>query len=227
MTDRDQRFAENSEAEEKAPVPNLRPAASELPQRIQPFKKNADTKLHLLSTFCENPINVTFETQEEDEKVLLFVRQSQWVNLPWLAATAIFIVLPILAFFLRGIFAQLAPSTRFLLIFIPVYYLFVVIYAFVNFVTWYFNVVLVTTKRIIDVDFHQVVLKDVAETKLSLVQDVSYRQDGVLPNLFGFGFIMVQTAGTLENFEFEDLPQPERFVEIVDNLIGGRNFFEH
>jgi hypothetical protein len=237
MTDRDQRFSENSNQEEQEqPVqsPVLEPAAeSATPQQQQIPKEKMFTRmhnklgrLHLFAAFCENPANVSFETQEPDEHVLLFLRKSQWVNFPWIATAMILLALPIVAYLLRASYATFIPSFNVIAVAIPFYYLLVAIYAFLNFITWYYNAALITDKRIIDVDFHQLVFKDVAETKLALVQDVSYNQIGVFQNMFGFGFVLIQTAGTLDNFEFYALPQPARVVEVVEGLIGGRRYYE-
>ncbi len=237
MTDRDQRFTDTNNSQEVTPAqpaplgtnqividePILPPTNREMVTRV----KNKIGRLHLFAAFCENPINVSFQTQEADEHVLLFLRKSQWANAAWIITTLLFLFIPLLAYSFQGLFTQYAPpSLPVFLILVPLYYLFVITYAFVNFVTWYYNAALVTDKRIIDINFHQIVLKDVAETKLALVQDVSYKQDGVLPNIFGYGYILIQTAGTLDNFEFYSLPEPARIVEIVEGLIGGKRYYE-
>lgn len=227
MTDRDLRFAENTQTKAEQPVESVfspipRPQSPTFASRVQ--RKLG--RLHLFAAFCENPINVTYETQEPDEHVLLFLRKSQWVNFPWIFTTGVLAVLPFFLPFFRGFFGSFIPSFQLLLILVLAYYIFVILYAFVNFVTWYYNAALITDKRIVDIDFHQIVLKDVAETKLALVQDVSYKQDGVFPNIFGYGFVLIQTAGTLDNFEFYNLPRPARVVEVVEGLIGGKRFYE-
>lgn len=235
MSDRDQRFSDTLDAPIPQPTtPEENPIIIDSPesqsalkrQEVMQKMKHKIGRLHLFAAFCENPINVSFQTQEPDERVLLFLRKSQWVNFPWIFSTVILAVIPLLMYYARALLGQYIPPINILFILIPLYYLVVVTYAFVNFITWYYNAALITTKRVVDIDFHQIVLKDVAETKLALVQDVSYKQDGVLPNIFGYGFVLIQTAGTLENFEFNNLPQPSRVVEIVEALIGGKRFYE-
>src|SRR6185312_13838888 len=93
-------------------------------------------------------------------------------------------------------------------------------YMFVSFITWYFNISLITNKRILDIDFQDLVYKNIAETKMDLIQDVSETETGVLRTVFNFGDVLVQTAGTLENFNLEAVPHPDRAVEIVETLIG-------
>lgn len=235
MTDRDLRFAEtlstpeNTSGESMPTASNrneteaiVTPQKQEVVARMQ----NEQGKLHLFDAFCEKPANVTFQTQEPDEKVLVFLRKSQWVNSPWIIASILLLFVPIVLYLFQNSFTVFIPPVKVLLILIPFYYLLVAIYASVNFVTWYYNAAIITNKRVVNIDFHQIVFKDVAETKLTMVQDVSYNQTGALPNILGYGFVLIQTAGTLDNFEFYNLPHPDRVEEIVEDLIGGRRTYE-
>jgi hypothetical protein len=138
----------------------------------------------------------------------------------------LFALLPITLLSYNSLFPHLVTTKQFLFVIIPFYYIILLTYAFVNFILWYYNAAIITDKRVIDIDFHQLVIKDIAETKLSLVQDVSYRQVGALQNLFGYGYVLIQTAGPLDNFEFYQLPQPAHVVELVENLIGGRRVYD-
>lgn len=79
---------------------------------------------------------------------------------------------------------------------------------------------LVTNQRIVDIDFENLVYKNVAETKLTLVQDVSYTQTGAIRTVFDYGDVLIQTAGTIDNFDLHAVPIPERIVNIVEDLIG-------
>ncbi len=229
MSDRDQRFSEATEEPTQDASTITQPTTSTTREKMMDKMHRMHDKigkLHLFASFCERPSNVTFQTQEPDEQVLVFLRKSQWVNFPWIFTTAIFLIIPLVLYFLHDSFLTLIPPLNVILVIIPFYYLLVAIYAFVNFVTWYYNAALITNKRVVDIDFHQIVFKDVAETKLALVQDVSYNQTGVLPNILGYGFVLIQTAGTLDNFEFHNLPHPDRVEEIVEDLIGGKRFYE-
>lgn len=216
MTDRDQRFAEDV----SQPTPSPQEALPEKPTPEQHAQRTKVKKVHFFAAFCENPENINFLTQEPNEHVLLFLRKSMWINVPWILTTAVFLFIPLVLYFLRSSFLAIMPSLTIIFLLIPLYYILVALYAFVNFITWYYNAALITDMRVIDIDFHQLVFKDVAETKLSLVQDVSYNQVGVLPNMLGYGYVLIQTAGTLDNFEFYNLPQPARIEEVVEALIG-------
>lgn len=177
---------------------------------------------HIVYSFLENP-EISFEEQEEGEKALLVLRRHFITNLHWIfISTLLFIIplifVPFLSNFSPFDFLQL--PVRYVIIFTIFYYLIVFTYVFVNFISWYFNVAIITDKKVIDVDFSNLVYKNVAATKHSLLQDASYSQIGVLRSLFDYGDVMVQTAGSLDNFEFPAVPKPGRVVEIVEEQIG-------
>jgi len=223
MSDRDQRFSEDNPQQQN---PSEGSYVIEEPSVVVPLKGQFQQKtikknqIHLFSGFCEYPDKISFHNQEEDETILLFVRKSQIVNLPWILTTLILIIAPLILLIIpRNLFPLTVPMSLVLILSIG-YFLWVITYAFINFVIWYYNAALITNKRIVDIDFHQLVYKDIAETKLALVQDVSYRQQSVIENFFDFGHVLIQTAGTIDNFEFSSLPKPDRIEEIVNELIG-------
>lgn len=191
--------------------------------------KNSDKKnpVHIFASYCEHPGDIKFRNQEQDEEVLLFVRKDFIVNFPWIVIGIILLILPLFFEPLINILnLQIEIITgKFLIFFTLFYYLIAATYIFINFVVWYFNVSFVTTLRIVDIDVEGIVYKNVAATKLNLVQDVNYTQTGVLRTIFDYGDVIAQTAGEMENFDFKAVPRPEDIVHIIGDLIGkrGRN----
>ena len=181
--------------------------------------------VHLFSSFCKNPDGISFQTQESGEKILLFFRRDFMTNAKWILIGLALLIMPVLFLIIQSLFRSPFPFLSFklyLLIFVG-YYLVVATYFYLNFITWYYNVAIITDRRVIDVDFAGLVYKDVATTKLSLVQDVSYAQVGVVRSFFDYGDILIQTAGSLDNFTFESASNPEEIVHVVEELIGKRN----
>lgn len=181
--------------------------------------------LGFFTSYQENPALVSFQTQEQDERIILFLRRHFITNLPWLLTTAVLILLPI---FFAGFLSQLTESLllpeRFLFILLVFYYLIVFAYAFINFITWFYAISLITEKEIVDVDFSDIIYHNVATTKLNLIEDVDYTQTGILQSFFDFGDVYVQTAGNKPNFDFLGIPKPKAVASIVHNLIGQTNY---
>ena len=181
--------------------------------------------VHLFSAFKKDPDGIGFSDKGEDEKIILFIRRSFITNVRWIFLGSLLLILPLFLPFILRFFSNPLPHlpNTFYFFFSAFYYLVVATYWFINFISWYFNISLVTDKRVIDIDFSNLVYKDVAATKINLVQDVSFSQIGAIRTFFDYGDVLVQTAGTLDNFIFESAPQPENIVHIVEDLIGKRN----
>jgi uncharacterized membrane protein YdbT with pleckstrin-like domain len=77
----------------------------------------------------------------------------------------------------------------------------------------------VTTERVIDIDFIQLLYKRFSEARLNRIEDVSYVASGFAATIFNFGTIYIQTAGENTNFEFDAIPNPAEVVKRIGELI--------
>lgn len=189
------------------------------------LKQYPPTPLRMLSSFCPHPEGITFQNQDADEIVLLFLRRHLITNLPWITLTIALLIAPI-------ILQALAVTAGFSLFdFLPsafttilslFYYLLVTTVAFLNFITWYYNISLVTNKKIIDIDFSDLLYHNVAATKTEQIEDVDYTQSGFIRTLFNYGDVFLQTAGESRNFDFLAVPNPTLAIDIIVDLIGAK-----
>ncbi len=207
------------------PTPNDTPQ----PEAQTPVVIKKPSHTHHFASFCDHPEGIFFENQEANEEVLLFLRRHFITNIPWIATTIILLILPPLLIFviqfLPTFLSSLPPEFGTILLYI--YYLLVFNFAFMEFVTWYFNISLVTQKRIVDIDFSDLLYHDVAITKLSLVEDTNYNQIGFIRSLFNYGDVFVQTAGEKLHFDFLAVPKPRKVIDIIQSLIGRRRNGSH
>lgn len=214
-----------AEKKSEDPVPEKKQELKQKSVLDSDISDKSSGSVHLLTSFCEDPDDITFENQEEDEKVLLFIRKDFVTNLPWVISGTLLLIIPLIITPVLMYFNLpfLNFPQKYIVVLTIFYYLLSITFIFISFITWYFNLNIVTEKRIIDIEFESVVYKNVAATKLTLVQDVSYAQVGVIRTVFDYGDVLIQTAGTIDNFTFEAVPRPEDAVHIVENLIGKRN----
>jgi len=75
----------------------------------------------------------------------------------------------------------------------------------------------------VDVDVHGILIREITETRLELVEDISYKQIGFIPSLFDYGEVHIQTAGSQQNIEFDKAPNPAKIAEIIGDRIGGKD----
>jgi len=193
----------------------------DLPQREAELSQDqsVENTPGFFSSFCEYPTGLSFQNQEAQEKIILLTRRHFITNISWLLLAFLLAALP-LFFPLLIRFLGLSLSPSLLTLITLSYYLSLFGFVLVNFSLWYFNISLVTNKRVVDVDVHDILYRHIAETKLDLVEDVSYVQSGVLRSIFDYGDVLVQTAAETPNFEFDKANHPGRVVRIIADLIG-------
>lgn len=173
-----------------------------------------------LTAFAVNPAHLRFETQEEAEKVILFVRQHFIVNLPWIVITILLLIAPTVIFPLlfRTLSLNITLPASYYVVGIMFWYLVTFGFALASFIGWFFNIYIVTNERIVDIDFYYLLYKKFAQAELAKIQDINYTSGGILAAIFNFGTIVVETAGEAPNIEFASVPYPEKVVETIREL---------
>lgn len=162
-------------------------------------------------SFAVCPPDLKFETQETDEKIILFLRQHPIVNLGWILLAIGMLFLPTLWDFLP---VTWLPA-RFQLMTIIGWYLLVLAFVLERFLGWYFNVYIVTDERIVDIDFEGLAYRNLSIAQLGHIEDVTFRQAGTMGAIFNYGDVFIQTAAEQREFDFGRVPQPARVVEIL------------
>lgn len=183
-----------------------------------------ENSLNMFSTFCVNPSGITFEDQKDNETILLFLRKHFITNLPWISIGLVLFLLPpflYLSYFLNFSgnpisFINLPPN--YLIIILLSYYLGVFIFIFVNYATWFFNISLFTSERIINVNFSELVYKHVESAKFELLEDLDYNQTGFIRSMFDYGDIDLQVIGLHDVFHIYSIPHPEQIIRLVEGM---------
>jgi hypothetical protein len=174
-----------------------------------------------LTAYAIHPDGVRFETQEEAEEVVLFLRQHPVVLVPTALLGVVLVLAPTLfvPLIVQSLKLPITFPPSYLVVGTAVWYLVTFGVLLSRFIRWFFNIYIVTNERLIDIDFIHLLYKEFSEARLSKVQDLTYKTSGVLAVVFNFGNVAIQTAGQLPNFEFELVPSPERVVRIIGDLV--------
>ncbi len=175
-----------------------------------PVKRNRP-----LSSFAMCPERVNFETREAEEKVVLFLRQHFIVNVPWIFIGFVMLFVP--AIISMTSILELVPM-NFKFIFTLIWYLVTSAYILENFLNWFFNVYIITDERIVDVDFNNLIYKEVHDAHIDRIQDVTYNMGGVIRTIFNYGDVLIQTASEVPNFDFLAVPQPDKVAKVLQEL---------
>ncbi|MEA3354948.1 MAG: PH domain-containing protein [Patescibacteria group bacterium] len=175
-------------------------------------KEKNGTKLRIFNVL---PKKVKFETQEAKEIILVLLRQHWATQLSWMITAGLMILAPIsliwipLISFMPGNFQTMA---------LIMWYLLIIAFIYEKFITWFYHVFIITDERVIDVDFYNLLYKEVSEAKIDNIEDVTYRQGGVARAIFDYGDVEMQTAGEKQEFKIENVAEPHRVVKILNEL---------
>jgi len=172
---------------------------------------------NFFKSFIPKPNNISINIQDRDEKIVLILRQHliTQVNKVFVLIMGLILIPAVLRF--AG-FMDALPSQ-----FASAFNIFWMILAFGlitrSFLSWFFNVYVVTDERVIDVDFHSVIYYNVSSAKIENIEDVTTKTVGPLAAIFNYGTILIQTAGEKNEFEFEHVPQPAKVTKLLNELI--------
>ena len=202
-------------------VPEKTPETEQMQDMQQLKPPSNENHIHALATYCINPSNLIFQGRDITNSVHLFLRRHVITNVPWILTTLALLIIPPLIQVLLTLSPTITPiPANFFQVFVLFYYLVVGMYAFLNFLNWFYNIIFITTTEIIDLDYADIVYHDVAATNVNLIEDVQYVQSGFIQGLFNYGNLFVQTAGGKENIEGLKIPKPADIARFVLTYIG-------
>lgn len=174
----------------------------------------------MFSSYIQNPETYSFEGQDPNEKILLLLRAHPITNLPWIFLSLLIFIFPFfapkLSLFLGFDFNTLPPT--FLIVFLIVNYLLVLAIAYEGFLYWYFNVDLITTEKVVDINFESLLYKGVDLAPLNKIEEADSITAGIFGTIFNFGNVLVQTAGAKVAIEMKKIPQPARVADLILDL---------
>lgn len=193
-------------------VPTLR---EEVPQTEAERRKIPGHTHNPLAAYCPYPDNVRFTTQDPEEKIILLLRRHPITNVPWILIALIMLFSPLVLSEFPLI--SFLP-TRFQVIALLFWYLLTTAFVLEQFLNWFFNVFIITDERVIDVDFINLIYRELSDADIDKIQDVTVRVGGVSRALFNYGDILIQTAGEVPEIEFEAVPRPDAVATILREL---------
>ncbi len=186
----------------------------------KPATSGVQGEMGPLTSFAMNPEGVRFETQEEQETVVLFLRQHVIVNVPWVLIAIVLAIAPTLLFPILFTIIRISLPLPSGYIFIGTALWYIATFGFVlaKLLGWFINIYIVTNERIVDIDFYYLLYKHFAEAELNKIQDISFDAGGIFAAIFDYGDVIIETAGEAPNLVFEKVPHPERVVETIRSL---------
>lgn len=92
------------------------------------------------------------------------------------------------------------------------------IYGFMIWIDYYFDVWIITSERIVNIEQKGMFTRKVSELRFQKIQDVTAEVIGFLPTIINYGDVKVQTAGEESEFVFRTVSDPYGIKNIIMDL---------
>lgn len=160
-------------------------------------------------------------TLDNDEKIILEVRRHWFVLLAQSLPLVFLVFFPLaikIALEVTGLsdIVILSKNTETLItIATAVWIWFIWVAFFIVWTDYYLDILMLTNKRIIDIEQKGLFSREISTFRLDRIQDVTVKVNGVIPTFFDFGDIHIQTAGEVPEINVKSVPNPHKVREIV------------
>lgn len=160
------------------------------------------------------PKDVSFHGQDTDEDIVLVVR-SHWIT--WIPGFFFSLCILIAPFLIIALFKDLSVSFSAGLVIMGI--VLSTTGVFNTMYKWFYSVNIITTQRIIDVDFVNAFMHKFSEAQLEKIEDISHEHIGFVGSIFDVGNVYIQTAGSKAEFEFDNIPRPRDVQDTLNDLL--------
>jgi len=177
----------------------------------------------MFGTFIEKPKNTSFEGEDKDEQILYVFRKAPITNLGWILFSIFILLAPAIfnSFFVyttNNFPGVIPPRTIFIIN--AFWYVFVFGYMFERFLNWFFNINIITNKRIVDMDFDHLLHRNITDAPLRNIEDITYTISGFVGTVFDVGVVKIQTAAEQRELEFAQVSDPGKIQDIISDLVS-------
>jgi membrane protein YdbS with pleckstrin-like domain len=203
---------ESTAVKQSFPTAKIQPKVKDRREIYHDIARKTLSSTHGLSVA---PRGVKFADKDQDENTLAILRRHPITNTPWLLFSLLLLVLIILAF--RSGWLVFLPSALQATV-LYACLIIALLVAWSGFLSWYFNVSIISDKRIIDIDFHDLIYREVSDAQLDKIEDVTHNMGGLLGIIFNFGDVYVQTAAVKPQIEFLKVPHPAEVASTLRKL---------
>lgn len=89
------------------------------------------------------------------------------------------------------------------------------VFFFFQVADYYLDVWVITTERLVLIELKGIFNRSVTSIDLRNIQDVASNIVGIIPMLLNYGDVKVQSAGTLGEFIFREVPKPDQCKDAI------------
>jgi hypothetical protein len=162
----------------------------------------------------------SFPSQQRDEAVFVFARPYWFAFLPYILTFAFLFLSSIIA----QIYTLSAPlgihpyTQNIITLGLGLFQVAALVVFMIAVLDYYFDLIVVTDRRLADIDQDQLFNRKISTLNLRDVVDVTYRSTGIWQNFLNYGTITVETAGEQPNFVIDNIHYPNEIASIISSL---------
>jgi uncharacterized membrane protein YdbT with pleckstrin-like domain len=154
-----------------------------------------------------------------DEKVIHVLRRHPITLFTWFLGVLLILAGPFLVWWLLS-YAQpqlleSQPLTALIVMGGSAFFLFAWLFLFQNFMDYYLDIWILTSKRVLNIEQTGLFARTVSELRLYRIQDVTSTVNGFIHTVLDYGNVEIQTAGEKTHFTFEQIPHPTRVSKSI------------
>lgn len=157
------------------------------------------------------------------ETTILRLRRHPIVFLKEILIFLFLMILPLVVVYLANITGARLPNNAVVPVLVilggSIIYLYLTLFIFYNFFVFFLDRWIVTNKHIINIEQHTMFHRTVSKVELERMQDVTAEMNGILPTLFNYGNVYIQSAGEVQHFALEDIPAPNFVANTILRLV--------
>lgn len=156
----------------------------------------------------------------ENQQMVIFTHRHWASFLKTIVIISFCLILPLVILLMVHIFKPGSfngPALNFVFIAVSVYYMVITTFAFTEWITFYYDILAVTESEVIEIIQNGIFDRKIYEISILRVQDVSAEINGFWPTLFGYGDVVVESAGeNSQKYVIKSIPRP---VEIANQIL--------
>ena len=162
-----------------------------------------------------------FSGQNKDEEVL-YVIHRHWFNIIINFIPIFFMTLLLLGshLFLPTLLPEFTVGLAGqLFMFIEsIFAMIIWVLLFLIWIDYYFDVWIITTKRVVDIEQKGLFSRKVSEARYDKIQDITTEVKGIIPTILNYGNVLIQTAAEKEKFVFTQIADPYGIKDMLMHL---------
>jgi len=159
---------------------------------------------------------------EDDEILVAKVRKHWWPLFIWGVRMVFLAILPLIVFGVLLAFSSENITERITYIFGFFYTMWIAVLWALFFIEWTdyrFDMWVITNQRVVDIDQAGLFARNIATVRLEDIEDITVETYGFIKTIFKFGTLMVQTAGSKNEFFLKNARNPEEAKRQIYSLI--------